>query len=111
MLNLGVWMAFQNVVKKMHFKKRKEAEALCKTVNQAWKQLEPVKLESVYNRWKMVLDLIIEDEGGNAKVESKRGKLYREPSPEAECLEEEEEDATDADVEAEEIAELEADVE
>ena len=109
MLDLGVWMAFQNVVEKMHFKKRKEAEALCGTVREAWKQLDPVKLENVYNRWKMVLDLIIEDEGGNAKVESKRGKLYREPPPEAECLEKEE--ANDANAEAEEIAELEADVE
>ena len=72
MLDLGVWMAFQHVVKKMHFKKRKEAEALCKTVNVAWKQLDPVKLGNVYKRWKLVLDLIIEDKGGNAKVESKR---------------------------------------
>ena len=37
----------------------------------------------------MVLDLIIEDEGGNLNVESKLDKSYREPSPEAECLEEE----------------------
>lgn len=27
----------------------------------------------------MVLDLIIDDNGGNALVETKRGKLYRDP--------------------------------
>ena len=30
----------------------------------------------------MVLDLIIEDDGGNRLVEARRGKLYREPSAE-----------------------------
>ena len=51
--------------------------------------------------------MIIEDEGGNTKVESKRGKLYREPSHEAEVLDVDDEEPTEADV----IAELEADVE
>ena len=36
----------------------------------------------------MVLDLIIDDEGGNRLVESKRGKLYRAPPEEAEVIEE-----------------------
>ena len=39
----------------------------------------------------MVLDLIIEDEGGNTKVESKRGKLYSAPAAKAEVLEENQE--------------------
>ena len=37
----------------------------------------------------MVLDLIIEDEGGNLNVKLKLDKSYRETSPEVECLEEE----------------------
>jgi len=37
----------------------------------------------------MVLDLIIENGGGNNKMESKCGKLYREPSNKAENLEDE----------------------
>ena len=73
-------------------------------VEEAWYKLEPIKLENVYNRWKMVLDLIIEDEGGNAKVETKRGKLFSEPSREAECLEEDDETT-----EEDEIAEADAD--
>ena len=112
MLDLGVWMALQNVVEKMHFKKRKEVEALAKTVTEAWDKLEEIKLENVWNRWKMVLDLIIEDEGGDAKVESKRGKLYREPSHEAEVLDVDDEEPTEADLIAElDVDVLEADVE
>ena len=66
----------------MHIGKRMELNALCKTVEDAWGELDPVKLQNVYTRWKMVLDLIIEDNGGNRLVEARRGKLYREPSAE-----------------------------
>lgn len=86
MLDLGVWMAFQNVVEKMHFRKRKHVEALCRTVEESWTKLEDVKLENVYKRWLKVLELIIEDEGGDRLVEKRRGKLYREPSATAENL-------------------------
>ena len=103
-LDLGVWMYFQCVVEKEHFRLRKELKALCRTVDRAWDKLEAIKLENVYNRWKMVLDLIIEDGGGNSKVESKRGKLYREPSNEAENLEDEEP------IEMDEIVDGDADV-
>ena len=50
--------------------------------------MKQIKLENVYERWKLVLDLIIEDKGGDRLIESKRGKLFREPSPEAEDLDE-----------------------
>ena len=106
MLDLGVWMALQNVVEKLHFRKRTEVEALCRTVEAAWKILEPIKLENVYARWLKVLDLIIEDDGGDRLVESKRGKLYREPPNKFESLDddaagEEEEDPTDKELIAE----------
>ena len=104
MLDLGVWMALQSVVETLHFRKRMQLGALAETVEEAWDKLEPIKLENVYNRWKMVLDLIIEDEGGNAKVETKRGKLFREPSREAECLGDDDETT-----EEDEIAEADAD--
>jgi len=82
-------MYFQCVIEKEHFRLRKELTALCRTVDQAWDKLEAIKLENVYNRWKMVLDLIIEDGGSNIKVESKCGKLYCEPSNKADNLEDE----------------------
>ena len=50
-------------------------KALANMVNKAWDELKTIKLENVYNWWKMVLDLIIKDEGGYGKIESKRGKL------------------------------------
>ena len=87
MLDLGIWMAFQNVVEKLHFGCMKEPHALARTVNKAWEELEPVKLTNVFNRWKRVLDLIIDDDGGNRKVESQRGKLFRAPPEEAEVIE------------------------
>ena len=49
-------------------------------MEEAWGKLETVKLQNVFTRWKMVLDLIIEDNGGDRLVEARRGKLYREPS-------------------------------
>ena len=66
MLDLGVWMALQSVVEKMHFRQRREIGALCRTVEESWAKLESIKLENVYTRWLKVLDLIIEDEGGNS---------------------------------------------
>ena len=50
----------------------------------------------------MVLNLTIEDEGGDGKIESKRGKLFRAPPEEVECLDED--DATETD----EIGKIEA---
>eukprot|EP00984_Skeletonema_dohrnii_P035533 scaffold35421_cov266-Skeletonema_dohrnii-CCMP3373.AAC.1 len=52
MLDLGVWMALQNVVERLHFRQRHEVNALCRTVDQAWEALDPVKLENVYRRFK-----------------------------------------------------------
>ena len=88
-------------------RKRKELDALARTTEDAWDELESIKLANVWNRWRLVLDLIIEDEGGDRKVEAKRGKIFRAPPEEAEVIEdviEEEEteedwiDAADADL-------------
>lgn len=106
-LDLGVWMSFQSVVEKLHWQKRREKEALWGTVEKAWEQLEPIKLTNVYARWRLVLDLIIEDEGGNSLVESRRGKLFSVPSTELETPEtldpEEGEDEQLADIEADDF--------
>ena len=50
--------------------------------------MKQIKLENVYERWKLVLDLIIEDNGGDRLIKSKRGKLFREQSHETEDLNE-----------------------
>ena len=102
MLDLRVWMAFQKMVEKLHLRQRTEVKALANTVNKAWDELEPIKLENVYNQWKMVLELIIEDKGGDGKIESKRSKLCRAPSEEAKCM-----DGDDT-TETDDIGEIEA---
>jgi len=50
------------------------------------KNPSPSSSTNVWNRWKMGLDLIIDDKGDNSKVELKHWKLYCEPSNEAENL-------------------------
>ena len=65
-----------------------EVKALYNTVREAWKQLDSIKLKNVYNCWKMVLGLIIDDNGGDRLIEANRGKLYYAPSPRIEDLDE-----------------------
>ena len=99
MLDLCVWMAFQNVVEKQHIGCMKDTNCLAKTVDTAWNDLDPVNLENVWNRWRLVLDLIIDDDGGNRLVESKRGKLFHAPPEEAEVIEDVlDEEETDTDI-------------
>ena len=82
-------MAFQNVVEKIHAGKVRERDTLARTVKEAWRKMEPVKLTNVWHCWRLVLDLIIEDNSGSRKVESKRGKLFRAPPDHDECIGEE----------------------
>ena len=71
-----------------------ELNSLCRTVNDAWKKLDSTKLTNVYNRWLMVLDLVLEDDGGNQLIEAKQGKFFRAPRSE---VEEEETERVSAD--------------
>ena len=59
-------------------------------MTKAWGELDAVKLTNVYERWKLVLDLILKDDGGDRFIESNRSKLFRTPYQEIEDLEEEE---------------------
>jgi hypothetical protein len=53
----------QNVVEHVHFCKQMELKVLSYIVMSAWDKLEFTKPESVYERWKLVLVLIAEDNG------------------------------------------------
>ena len=86
MLDLGAWMALQNVVQRMHFRKRNQHDVLARTVMLAFDELDPKKLENIHKRWVKVLHLIIEDEGGDRLVEKRRGKLLSEPTEDVEDL-------------------------
>ena len=89
MLDLGVWMALQSVVEKLHRSQWQELNALCSTAEKAWEEFYMVRLTNVYERWKMVLDLILKDNDGDKFIETNRGKLFGSPSREAEDLDEE----------------------
>ena len=76
LLDLGVWMTFQHMVERIH-KERNcclEPFALYDSAVRAWNAMVGlIKFEEVAEQWKLVLKLIIADNGGNDKVESCRG--------------------------------------
>ena len=55
-------MNFQSLVERFHLSKWQEVKALCNTADQAWDELGATKLRNVYERWKLVLDLIMSNE-------------------------------------------------
>lgn len=72
----------------LHFEKRRELDALAHTTEEAWENLDSIKLANVWNCWQLVFDLTIEDDVSNRNVESKRGKLCC-ALPEAKVFEDE----------------------
>lgn len=50
MLDLGVLMALQSVVEKLHHDQRQALNALCSTVKKAWEDSDMVKLTNAYER-------------------------------------------------------------
>ena len=73
LLDLGAWMALQSIVEKKHRLLMKEKNSLAKTVEIDVACLPEGVLDGIHKRWKKVLNLIIEDEGNNDKVEGDRG--------------------------------------
>ena len=65
----------------------KGANCLAKKVDVAWKDIDPVKLKNVWNRWQFDLSLISDEEGENRLFKSKGGKLFRAPPDRAEIIE------------------------
>ena len=74
MLDLGTWMSIQVQVQKEHFRKVKRQDALAASVDAAWESFgNKTTLEKIHKRWKKVMHLIIEADGGNELVEADRG--------------------------------------
>ena len=77
MLDLGIWMSIQAKVEKMHHMKRCHHDALAKSVETAWESyLDKGAFSCIFKRMRVVLTCIVDDHGGNEKVEDKRGVLY-----------------------------------
>ena len=79
MLDLGVWMSIQSAVVKAHRNRRCHPDALAKSITDAWEHNLSIKaFDNVFGRLRVVLSCIVQDNGGNRLVESKRGKLFRD---------------------------------
>ena len=73
LLDLGAWMALQSIVEKHHRLLVKDKCVLTQTIMTGYPSLTAEVLEKSHNLWKMALDLILEDEGNNDKVEDNQG--------------------------------------
>ena len=81
MLDLGVWMSIQSKVENVHHRRRCQVDALCRSIEDAWENhLLEDAFANVFSRLRVVLSLIVEDNGGNELVEKKRGKLFCDAS-------------------------------
>jgi hypothetical protein len=78
MLDLGAWMSLQHVVETLHRNRVMNESALAETVLEAFDKFDGYqKLGAIARRWELVLDLILDDDGGNNLVETKRGMLTK----------------------------------
>ena len=74
-------MSIQAAVSKYHMQgKRCEVNALHHTVMEVWNNghLSEKAFKNVHGRLQVVLKCIVDDNGGNSLVESRRGKLFRD---------------------------------
>lgn len=72
-------MSIQAAVTRVHHERRCHPVTLATSVQDAWdKYLSPNAFKNVHGRLRIVLSCILEDNGGNSLVESKRGKLFRD---------------------------------
>jgi hypothetical protein len=72
LLDLGYWATHQAIVERLHRLKRMEVEALARTVRDSFLLVEADKISKIFERWQLVLTLIIKGNGTNDLVESKR---------------------------------------
>ena len=76
-LDLGIWCGLQAAVEKTHYMRCCAVEALVRSVYETWEKGELNEvITKVFNRLKKVFVLIIEGDGGNELVETKRGKGF-----------------------------------
>ena len=78
-LDLGLWMSLQSKVEAEHRDKCTNCNAIAHSVQQAWEDLPSVTINRVFERIPVVLQLIVDDDGGNDKVEDRRGQLIVAP--------------------------------
>jgi len=104
LLDLGVWMSMQSAVERVHYMRRCQHDALAKSVEDAWEQnLNRQAFKNVHGRLRVVMRCILDDDGGNNKVEQKRGKLFRDATIIDLTLDDDEDNNNDTNNEEEDI--------
>jgi len=78
-LDLGFWMALQNRTEKKSFDMRISKNNVFTAVQEAWDEMPALTITKICDRIPKVLDLIVQDNGGNRLVQNNRG-LMREPA-------------------------------
>ena len=79
MLDLGVWMSIQAAVTRVHHNRWCHVDALATSIEDAWTgDLSEKAFKNVHHRFKIVLQSIVKDEGGNKLVEAHRGKIFQD---------------------------------
>ena len=68
MLDLGAWITMQSKVEKYHCRNIKQHDALARSINDSWRDMEAQKLTNIWNFLLTVLDLIIQYQGVNELV-------------------------------------------
>ena len=68
-LDLGLWMSLQSAVEKKHRERRRTADALTLSVQEAWRDLPVGSINKVFSRIHVVCQLIVMDGGNNIRVE------------------------------------------
>jgi len=81
-LDLGIWMSLQSAVERRHRNRRRDIDALSRTVQEAWEDLPADTIQRVFNRIPVVHQLIVECGGDNVNVEERRGHRNIAVAPE-----------------------------
>ena len=75
MLDLGAWMTMQSKVEIYHRCNVKQYVVLSQSIKKAWHAVEEHKLTKIWELFLKVLDIIIQDQGGDYLVESNLGLM------------------------------------
>jgi hypothetical protein len=72
-LDLGIWMSLQSAVKCRHRNRRRDAEALTRTVKEAYNNLPLEMITKVFDRLPIVWEIILASNGDHVNVKERRG--------------------------------------
>jgi hypothetical protein len=73
LLDLGFWATHQAIVDRLHRLRRMHPDALARTVRESFNLVGPSTVMNIFERWELVLELIMCGEGTNEFVEARRG--------------------------------------